>query len=50
MKLYDLIWLVPLLPLLGAIFNGFVSNRRGLSKAVTHTVALLGSGLAWLWG
>jgi NADH-quinone oxidoreductase subunit L len=27
-----------------------VSNRRGLSKRVTHTVALLGSGLAWLWG
>ena len=50
MKLYDLIWLVPLFPLLGAAFNGFVSNRRGLSKGVTHTVALLGSGLAWLWG
>jgi NADH-quinone oxidoreductase subunit L len=50
MKFYDLIWLVPLFPLLGAAFNGFVSNRRGLSKGVTHTVALLGSGLAWLWG
>ncbi len=50
MKFHDLIWLVPLFPLLGAIFNGFVANRRGLSKTVTHTAALLGSGLAWLWG
>ncbi len=50
MKFHDLIWLIPLFPLLGAIFNGFVSNRRGLGKMVTHTVALLGSGLAWLWG
>jgi len=50
MKFYDLIWLIPVLPLLGAIFNGFVSNRLGLSKSVTHTVALLGSGLAWLLG
>ena len=50
MTLYDLIWLVPLFPLAGAAFNGFVGNRRGLSKKVTHTVALAGSGLAWLWG
>jgi NADH-quinone oxidoreductase subunit L len=50
MALYDLIWLVPLFPLLGAAFNGLVSNRLGLSKGVTHSVALLGSGLAWLWG
>ena len=50
MKLYDFIWLVPLFPLMGAIFNGFVSNRRGLSKKTTHTVALLGAGAAWLYG
>ena len=50
MKLYDLIWLVPLFPLIGAAFNGLVSNRLGLKKSVTHTVALLGSGAAWLWG
>jgi NADH-quinone oxidoreductase subunit L len=50
MKFYDLIWLVPIFPLLGAIFNGLVSNRLGLKKAVTERVALLGSGLAWLWG
>ncbi len=50
MSFYDLIWLVPLFPLLGAAFNGLVSNRLGLEKKVTHTVALLGSGAAWLWG
>jgi NADH-quinone oxidoreductase subunit L len=50
MKLYNLIWLVPLFPLLGAVVNGFVSHFRGLSKTVTHTVALLGAGLAWLYG
>jgi len=50
MKSYDLIWLIPILPLLGAIFNGLVSNRLGLSKSVTNAVALLGSGLAWLLG
>jgi NADH-quinone oxidoreductase subunit L len=50
MKLYDLIWLVPVFPLIGAAFNGLVSNRLGLRKSVTHTVALLGSGAAWLWG
>ncbi len=50
MKLYDLIWLVPLFPLIGAAFNGLVSNRLGLSKKVTHAVALLGAGAAWLWG
>ena len=50
MKLYDLIWLIPILPLLGAIINGLVSNRLGLSKPVTNTVALLGSGLAWILG
>ncbi len=50
MKLYDFIWLVPLFPLMGAAFNGFVSNRRGLSKKTTHTVALLGAGAAWIYG
>ena len=50
MKLYDFIWLVPLFPLIGAAFNGFVSNRRGLSKQTTHTVALLGAGAAWIYG
>jgi NADH-quinone oxidoreductase subunit L len=50
MKLYDFIWLVPLFPLMGAIFNGFVSNRRGLSKTTTQSVALLGAGLAWVYG
>jgi len=50
MKLYDLILLVPLFPLIGAAFNGLVSNRLGLEKKVTHTVALIGSGAAWLWG
>ncbi|HQL30740.1 MAG TPA: hypothetical protein PLV66_09865, partial [Thermoanaerobaculales bacterium] len=50
MPFLDLVWLVPLFPLLGAAFNGLVSNRRGLPKSVTTTTALLGSGLAWLWG
>jgi len=50
MPFLDLVWLVPLFPLLGAAFNGLVSNRRGLPKSVTTTAALLGSGLAWLWG
>jgi NADH-quinone oxidoreductase subunit L len=50
MKLYDFIWLVPLFPLVGAIFNGFVSNRKGLPKKTTHTVALLGAGAAWIYG
>ncbi len=50
MKTYDLIWLVPLFPLLGAIVNGLIVNRRGLGKTVAHSVALVGAGLAWLWG
>jgi NADH-quinone oxidoreductase subunit L len=50
MKFLDLIWLIPLFPLAGAVFNGLVTNRLGLKKPVAHTVALLGSGLAWLWG
>lgn len=49
MKFYDLIWLIPLFPLAGAIFNGLITNRLGLNKKVAHTVALLGSGMAWLW-
>ena len=43
MKLYDLIWLVPVFPLIGAAFNGFVSNRLGLKKSVTHTVPCVSS-------
>ena len=50
MKFYDLIWLIPLLPLAGAVVNGLVTNRLGLKKSVTDLVALLGSGLAWLLG
>jgi len=50
MKLYDLIWLIPLLPLAGAAVNGLISNRLGLKKPITHTVALLGSGSAWILG
>src|SRR4030042_3896366 len=50
MPFLDLVWLSPLFPLLGAAINGLISNRRGLSKSVTTSVALLGSGLAWLWG
>ena len=49
MKFYDLIWLIPLFPLAGAVVNGLVTNRLGLKKSVTNTVALTGSGLAWLW-
>ncbi len=50
MRFHDLIWLVPLFPLAGAIVNGIVTNRFGLSKKVSNLVALAGSGLAWLWG
>ena len=50
MSFYDLIWLVPIFPLVGAAFNGLVSNRLRLEKKVTHSVALIASGLAWLWG
>ncbi len=44
MKFYDLIWLIPIFPLLGAIINGLVSNRLGLKKSVTNAVAIAGSG------
>jgi len=50
MKFYDLIWLIPIFPLLGALINGLVSNRLGLKKSVTDAVAIAGSGLAWLLG
>src|SRR4030042_3796221 len=50
MPFLDLVWLSPLFPLLGAAINGLISNRRGLSKSVTTSVALLGSGLAGRWG
>ncbi len=44
----DLLWLIPLLPLLGAAVNGLVGNRRGWSKHATSGVALAASGLALL--
>ncbi len=50
MKLYDLLWLIPLFPLAGTVINGLISNRLGLKKSFTHTVAIAGSGLAWLFG
>jgi len=49
MSFYDLIWLVPLFPLAGALVNGLVTHQMGLKKSVANTVALLGSGLAWIW-
>src|SRR5512135_2894804 len=42
----DLLWLIPLFPLLGAAVNGLVGNRRGWSHRATSVVALVGSGLA----
>jgi NADH-quinone oxidoreductase subunit L len=42
----DLLWLIPLLPLLGAAVNGLVGNRRGWSHTATTGVALAASGLA----
>jgi len=50
MKFYDFLWLIPLFPLAGAAINGLIVNRRGLGKNLAHTIALIGSGLAWLWG
>jgi NADH-quinone oxidoreductase subunit L len=50
MKLYNLIWLIPILPLIGALVNGLISNRLGLSKRVTNAIALLGAGGAWILG
>ncbi|MGC8917573.1 MAG: hypothetical protein ACP5NF_11420, partial [Thermoanaerobaculum sp.] len=43
-----LLGLVLLFPLVGAVLNGLVGNRRGWSKKATSVVALLGSGLAML--
>jgi NADH-quinone oxidoreductase subunit L len=42
----DLLWLIPLFPLLGAIVNGLIGNRRGWEHRTTSAVALVGSGLA----
>ncbi len=50
MRAYDLIWLVPVFPLVGAMLNGLVVHRLGLGKRVADGVALIGAGLAWLWG
>jgi len=46
----DLLWLIPLIPLLGAAVNGLIGNRRGWSQHATTRVALAGSGLAMLAG
>jgi NADH-quinone oxidoreductase subunit L len=46
----DLLWLIPLFPLLGAIVNGLVGNRRGWEHRTTSIVGLLGSGLAMVGG
>lgn len=50
MKFYHYLWLIPLFPLIGAAINGLIVNRRGMGKNLAHTIALIGSGLAWLWG
>jgi NADH-quinone oxidoreductase subunit L len=42
----DLLWLIPLFPLLGALVNGLIGNRRGWEHRTTSAVALIGSGLA----
>ncbi|MFZ5788123.1 MAG: hypothetical protein ACOY3Y_16925, partial [Acidobacteriota bacterium] len=44
----DLLWLIPLFPLIGAGVNGLLGNRRGWSHHTTSWVALAGSGLALL--
>ena len=49
MSFYDLIWLVPLFPLAGALVNGLITHQLGLKKSTANIVALVGSGLAWLW-
>ncbi len=50
MSFYDLIWLVPLFPLAGALVNGLITHQMGLKKSVANIVALIGSGLALIWG
>ncbi|MGV8039619.1 MAG: NADH-quinone oxidoreductase subunit L [Thermoanaerobaculaceae bacterium] len=42
----NLLWLIPVFPLLGALVNGLWGNRKGWSKHATSRVALAGSGLA----
>src|SRR4030042_1836321 len=42
----DLLWLIPLFPLLGAVVNGLCGNRRGWKHRTTAAVSLIGSGLA----
>ena len=42
----DLLWLIPLIPLVGAIVNGLVGNRKGWSHHATTRVAVASSGLA----
>ena len=46
----DLLWLIPVIPLIGAAINGLIGNRRGWSHHATSRVALAGSGLAMLAG
>jgi NADH-quinone oxidoreductase subunit L len=41
------LWLIPLLPLVGAALNGLLGRR--FPKALVSTIALLGSGLAFAW-
>ncbi len=45
MTLYSYLWLVPLLPLIGATINGFFGRR--FSKTAVTTVALVFSGAAF---
>ncbi|HPS79400.1 MAG TPA: hypothetical protein PLS53_14670, partial [Thermoanaerobaculaceae bacterium] len=42
----NLLWLIPLLPLLGAVVNGLWGSRRAWSKHTTSWVALAASGLS----
>ncbi|MCU0293079.1 MAG: hypothetical protein MUF10_13980, partial [Thermoanaerobaculaceae bacterium] len=42
----NLLWLIPVLPLLGALVNGLWGNRRAWSKHTTSWVALAASGLS----
>jgi NADH-quinone oxidoreductase subunit L len=46
MTLYSYLWLVPLLPLVGAAINGFLGRRS--SKTAVTTFALVFSGAAFL--
>ncbi len=42
----DLLWLIPLVPLIGAAVNGLYGNRKGWSHHATSRVAVASSGLA----